>query len=189
MPITDFILYSLSQLHSKRAGSRLTGSKEVQRCIIPASVVRISASLLCETAPLTRAPACLHFRSQPRVVATGGRGGGKAGRHSTNSPDVRGSLGNAREAQTELLADGPQHPAGTSSICVSEDLRKLRSQGQSCGWRVRGVCACRLFKKCIEMVQKASSHKVKFITESLTLCRSTLPFSCLERLTATDSTT
>lgn len=117
------------------------------------------------------------------------RGEPKAGRHSTNSPDVRGSLGNAGEAQTELLADRSHHPAGTSSICVSGDLRKLHSQGQGCGWWVRGVCACRLFKKCTEMVQKASSHEVKFVTESLTLCRSILPFSCPGRLTATDSTT
>lgn len=155
MPITDCILYSFSQLHSKRAGSRLMGSKEVPRCIITGSVVLISAFLLCEAASLPHAPACEHFCSQPRVVTTRGP---KAGRHSTNSPNVRGSLGNTREAQTELLADGLHRPVGTSSICVSEDLCELCSQGQGCGWWVRGVCAHRLFKKCIEMVQTASTR-------------------------------
>lgn len=57
----------------------------------------------------------------------------------------------------ELLADGPHRPVGTSSICVSEDLCDLCSQGQWCGWWLRGIYAHRLFKKCIETVQKANT--------------------------------
>lgn len=164
MPITDCILYSFSQLHSKRAGSRLMGSKEVPSCIITGSVVLISAFLLCEAAPLPHAPACEHFCSQPRVVTTGGAQGRKA---FHKQPKCAWLSGQHQGGSDELLADGLHRPVGTSSICVSEDLCALCSQGQGCGWWVRGVCAHRLFKKCIERTANTRSQVRPQVTDAV----------------------
>ena len=115
--------------------------------------------------PLCHMPLRVSISAHNHVLSQ--QGGPKAGRHSTNSPNVHGSLGNTREAQTELLADGLHRPVGTSSICVSEDLCALCSQGQGCGWWVRGVCAHRLFKKCIERTANTRSQVRPQVTDAV----------------------
>lgn len=152
------------------------GSKDVPRYIIIDSVVLISASLR-EAEPLLRPCVCTsahnHVLSQQGCLRQEG---------IPLQPRCARPLGNGREAQMELLADAPHRPCGDFQYLRCQRICAISApQGQWCGWWVRGVCAHRLFKSASRRC-KRQIHEVKFITKSLTLCRSFRPLSCPGRL-------
>lgn len=129
------------------------GSKDVPRYIITDSVVLISASLR-EAEPLPRARV-----SALLLTTTCCHNRGAQGRKAFHTAQMCAALwATAGRLRWNCWLTRRTALRGLPVFALSEDLCDLCSQGQWCGWWVRGVCAHRLFKKCIETVQKANTR-------------------------------